>query len=302
MSDDPERKPLLTHTGILVDMLLIAAISVIVFAVARLLDLAEAVYPYLAQYEAWQLDELLIVALFLSLALVYIVIRRWNEQSRAIAALAAEEASHDRARAELTLLNNVIRNDILNELSQLQQDVIYAPDADSAKVNAAISRIRRQIKFTKEYQDIGTAEPVWQNLADAVMRAKVGVNLGRVDFEMDLKEIEICADPLLEKVFFYLIDDALKHGGERLTRIRLHRKTVEGSVVIICEDNGAGIPLDKKMHLFPREFRGGRECGYSLFLIKEILAVTGIAIRETSHPGEGARFEMTVPPGMYRKA
>jgi hypothetical protein len=37
-----------------------------------------------------------------------------------------------------------------------------------------------------------------------------------------------------------------------------------------------------------------------LFLAREILAITGIAICETGEPGAGARFEMTVPAGAYR--
>jgi signal transduction histidine kinase len=302
MSGEPEKKPQLTHTGMLMDIIVIIVLAILVFAGAHVLDLSETLLPYLTQYEAWELDELFIVAAFLSVALVWVIARRWNEQTRARQALDDAEAAVARAGAELTILNNVIRNDILNELSQLQQDLSPVQTPDSTKVTAAINRIRRQIKFTKEYQDIGTTEPFWQNVADAVMRAKVGVNLGKVDFELDVRDLEICADPLLEKVFFYLIDDALKHGGERLTRIRLHRKTVEGSVVIVCEDNGIGIPADKKGHLFPNEFTGGRQCGYSLFLIKEILAVTGITIRENSRPGDGARFEITVPPGQYRHA
>ena len=39
-----------------------------------------------------------------------------------------------------------------------------------------------------------------------------------------------------------------------------------------------------------------------LFLIREILALTGITIRETGVPGSGARFEILVPEGKYRLA
>ena len=48
------------------------------------------------------------------------------------------------------------------------------------------------------------------------------------------------------------------------------------------------------------------ECGFmkntglGLFLSLEILAITGITIRETGEPGKAARFEITVPNGMYR--
>jgi hypothetical protein len=36
-------------------------------------------------------------------------------------------------------------------------------------------------------------------------------------------------------------------------------------------------------------------------LNKEILAITGITIAETGEPGKGARFEMTVPEGEWRR-
>ncbi|WP_424061443.1 hypothetical protein [Methanoregula sp.] len=37
-----------------------------------------------------------------------------------------------------------------------------------------------------------------------------------------------------------------------------------------------------------------------LYLVREILAITGIQIKETGEPGKGARFEITVPRGSYR--
>jgi hypothetical protein len=37
-----------------------------------------------------------------------------------------------------------------------------------------------------------------------------------------------------------------------------------------------------------------------MFLSREILSITGITIKETGIPGEGAVFEIFVPNGMYR--
>jgi hypothetical protein len=37
-----------------------------------------------------------------------------------------------------------------------------------------------------------------------------------------------------------------------------------------------------------------------MFLSREILSITGINIKETGIPGEGARFEIIVPKGTYR--
>jgi len=44
----------------------------------------------------------------------------------------------------------------------------------------------------------------------------------------------------------------------------------------------------------------GKNTGLGLALSREILDITGISIREAGEPGNGARFEMTVPKGTWR--
>jgi signal transduction histidine kinase len=68
--------------------------------------------------------------------------------------------------------------------------------------------------------------------------------------------------------------------------------------VIIYEDDGEGIPAGDKEHIFRRGF--GKHTGLGLFLSREILAITGITIRESGEPGKGVRFEILVPGDMYR--
>ncbi|MEN6609320.1 MAG: ATP-binding protein, partial [Methanoregulaceae archaeon] len=60
-----------------------------------------------------------------------------------------------------------------------------------------------------------------------------------------------------------------------------------------------GIPEEAKKHLFEKEW--GNRSTHGLFLIHEVLAVTGITIRETGEPGKGACFELLVPNGKYRQ-
>jgi signal transduction histidine kinase len=37
-----------------------------------------------------------------------------------------------------------------------------------------------------------------------------------------------------------------------------------------------------------------------LYLVRELLSITGLEIRETGKPGIGARFEVIVPHGLFR--
>ena len=112
-----------------------------------------------------------------------------------------------------------------------------------------------------------------------------------IRLETSVGRFEIFADPMIGKVFYNLIDNALRH-GDHVTRITFSCRQDGQVLIILCEDDGIGIPAKDKQHIFTKGF--GRDSGLGLFLIQEILAITGITIRETGEPGKGARFEMTV--------
>ena len=113
-----------------------------------------------------------------------------------------------------------------------------------------------------------------------------------------LYSIDVYADPLFEKVLYTLIDNSLQY-GEKVTEIRLSWRLIDtGEPVLQYEDNGVGIVPDDKEHIFERGF--GKHTGFGLFLARQILAITGMTIKETGEAGKGARFEITVPKRAYR--
>jgi len=300
MSDVLEKKRKSWNITIIAYIVVIVVLSGILFFISGRLDLAEALEAALRNYEAYQLDELLVVCIFLVLALILFVVKLCHLLKQETVERESLETRLGRTEARLTFLNTITRQDILNQLTELSLDMEHpVQSADIQKIKDAITRIHRQVKFIKEYQDIGVSPPEWQNVADAIMRARVGANLGKVTIDVEIQNIEIYADRLLEKAFFYMIDNALKHGGEHLSRIRFTSHMAESSLIIVCEDDGAGIPPTKKGSLFPEEY--GRHVGYGLFFVKQILSETGIMVREAGLPGKGARFEFHVPAGEYRK-
>ena len=106
------------------------------------------------------------------------------------------------------------------------------------------------------------------------------------------------ADPLLEKVFYNLIDNAKRY-GVTITEIRFSGSEGTDGYTIFCEDDGVGIPAEFKTKIFNREYF--KHTGFGLNLSREILEITGITITETAEPGRGARFEILVPEGKYRR-
>ena len=102
---------------------------------------------------------------------------------------------------------------------------------------------------------------------------------------------------MLEKVFYNLFDNTKRHGGNA-AEISVSFKTgADKSGIIIVEDNGQGVEPSKKEEIFKKGFGGNS--GYGLFLIRNILEITGIKIKETGIFGQGARFEIIVPDNIW---
>jgi len=161
----------------------------------------------------------------------------------------------------------------------------------------AAHNIQTQIMFTKDYQDIGVQSPQWFDLRKVIASGTARLPLSPVSPLVHFDQLELYADPLLEKVFYNLMENALRH-GKTVTTIELSCKTLNDCLVVICQDNGVGIPAEYKEAIFKRRFF--KHTGFGLFLSRTILGITGITIRETGEPGKGARFEITVKAGAFR--
>lgn len=207
------------------------------------------------------------------------------------------------ANEQLLLLNGITRHDILNQLNILTGSlglVQGGPPSDAAnqdQARRAVETIRRQITFTRDYQSIGARPPEWQRVGAVIGHATAELDLGSVAVDVGDCDVEIYADRLFEKAISALIDNAARHGGA-VGLIRFSCSLVDGELAIVCADDGVGIPDDEKERIFNRAF--GRNSGYGLFLAREILGITGLTIRETGRQNEGARFEILVPPGLFR--
>ncbi|WP_321506069.1 PAS domain S-box protein [uncultured Methanoregula sp.] len=211
------------------------------------------------------------------------------------------------ANRKLNLLSGITRHDIRNKLTALSGYLAVSGKSlgDPARISELITKERQitdtiahLINFTKDYEEMGVQVPAWQNLHTVIN--KVIPHLPMRDIRVDTGDpsLEVFADPLMEKVFYNLIDNALRYGGDRMTAIRVSSKRAGSGVVIVFEDDGAGIAAPDKARLFEKGF--GKNTGLGLFLSREILGITGITITENSEPQKGARFEIVLPEGAYR--
>ncbi|MDD1703194.1 MAG: PAS domain S-box protein [Methanoregula sp.] len=202
---------------------------------------------------------------------------------------------------KLNLLNTITRHDVANQIMIVQA---YSEMAKLKKpgpsivemlagIDTAANVIARQIDFMRMYQDLGVKAPSWHAIDEIAISARHP----DLSLSSTCGPVEIYADPMIGRVFFNLYDNAVRH-GERATQVTVGCEMRGDDVVITVQDNGIGVLPDEKERIFEKGY--GKHTGFGLFLSREILAITGISIRETGTYGSGARFEITVPNGAYR--
>lgn len=210
------------------------------------------------------------------------------------------------ANKKLGLMASITRHDILNQIMALNAYIELSREAAAGteaaeyleKMTRISASIERHIAFTRDYQTIGVNAPTWQDVGGCVFRATTQLPMRNVRVTAEMHDVKVLADPLFEKIFYNLIDNALHYGGEGLKHIRVSSEESDHGLTIFIEDDGVGIAPEDRAHLFTKGF--GKNTGLGLFLSREILAITGMEIRETGIPGRGARFEIQVPKGAYR--
>jgi signal transduction histidine kinase len=214
--------------------------------------------------------------------------------------------SLDAVNKKLSLISRITRHDITTQLTvlQLYHEMLEMKMPDSShqeyfkKIGIATERISSIIRFTREYEEVGINTPVWTDVSAIMDAAKKDEVTGNLRLVNDLPAgTEVYADALITNILYNLMDNAVRYGGE-ITTLRFSVQESGDNRVILCEDDGDGVPAGEKERIFDRGY--GKNAGLGLALSREILDITGITLRETGEPGKGARFEIAVPKEMWR--
>ena len=217
------------------------------------------------------------------------------------------EESLREAIKKIRLLTGLTRHDVYNKLYSINGYHALAMDeSDPVIIHEYISyarqveaQIEATISFTREYENFGIASSGWQLIFPIFESAMNEVSLEHVNVENHIpRDLEVYADPIIRKVFTTLLENSVRHGGN-ITWIRLYCRESDHEIILTCEDNGIGIPSDEKVYVFEHGY--GKHTGLGLFLAREILSITGLSIRECGEQGKGAKFEILVPDGKYRR-
>jgi PAS domain S-box-containing protein len=216
------------------------------------------------------------------------------------------EKSLNSAVRMLNRFNSITRHDLMNQLTillgylELSHDMVTDNTLKEfiSREEGAAETIRKQVAFTKEYQDVGVNVPIWIELSVIIRETASVVDHPGMKVEVRIDQgLKVFADPLIRKIISNFIENTVLH-GKTATEITISCQERDFGLVIAFSDNGVGVPAEDKERIFTRGF--GSKRGYGLYLAREILALTGLTIVENGEAGKGTRFEITVPKGGYR--
>ncbi len=206
------------------------------------------------------------------------------------------------ANHKLGTLTSITRHDIQNKLTgvrgylELLKGMLRDPKQIEflEKAEAGAEAIRRHIEFTKEYESLGGTTPVWQEISPVLIEIKSHFDLSGIVFEGPDQGFRSLLTPCLAKSSITLstircATEFMSDGSGLPLRHQIQ------SVFLPMKMTAWESPVTKKDLIFERGFTtssgSGKSSGLGLFLARDILAITGIAIKETGTPrcGTGSR-------------
>jgi signal transduction histidine kinase len=211
----------------------------------------------------------------------------------------------DKMNEKLRVVGGLTRHDVRNKLSTITGNAYLLKKqlAGNSEVldkledmEKAVKQTVRILDFARAYEMLGAEELVYTDVEKTVNEA-ISLFTSRNNIEVinDCHGLIALADSLLRQLFYNLIDNSLKY-GQKTSRIRVfYEKAGQGSLMLIYEDDGVGIPVADKPKLFKEGYSTGGSTGHGLYLIKKMMEAYGWTIQETGEPSKGARFVMTIP-------
>jgi len=199
-----------------------------------------------------------------------------------------------RQKERLDEFASVISHDLRNPLNVAQgRGTILAEQTESDHLAPLLRSLNRMeaivedtLTLARQGDTIDETESI--GLTDLVGKCWATVDTNDATIEID-DEVNFQGDPdRLRHVFENLFRNAVEHGGSDVT-VRVGRHGRQG---IYVEDNGPGIPADRRNKVFEpghTSVEGGT--GFGLAIVKRIVEAHGWNLSVTDGTDGGARFE-----------
>ncbi|MFW5953466.1 MAG: PAS domain S-box protein, partial [Candidatus Natronoplasma sp.] len=203
-------------------------------------------------------------------------------------------------------LHSLLRHDIRNKIQTIDgyHELMKMDSELSDKAEEYLDKAKKGVKNSieliekirtlREAQDEELQEIELESMIDNLVREKES-QIGDIELEMNIRCIGDCsvtAGPLLKEVFSNIIENSVKYAEG--TKIRISAEKSEDEIICAIEDDGKGIPEDKRGTIFQKGYTTDEErgTGLGLFLVKTLMEIYGGNIKVKDSELGGARFDV----------
>ena len=323
-------KDVLKRSGrniLLIELAVVAFLAAAVYLLAGAFDIFEQVVEFAEAYEDWEIDELVIVAIFLSIVFPGLLLRRWSQLRREIErrvqgqeALAEAKKMQEQMMVTDRLtsigelaagiaheLNNPLTGIIgFSELLQrknLPEDIRSDVDIIDSEAKRTAQIVRNLLSFARRHPQEKTSVDIEKAIVEILeLRAcqhKIRNIRVKTEFAPNLPEVTANVFQL-QQVFMNIIINAEHfmaeaHDGGTLT---IATRQVDHTLQVSIADDGPGISRENLSHVFDPFFttQGVRKgTGLGLSICHGIVNEHGGHIYVESELGKGATFYVELP-------
>ena len=248
----------------------------------------------------------------------HVVVAHVDITERKLAELEVEAKADEleEKRQNLTMLNQVVRHDIRNEMSvvltwaRMLTDYVEAGHRD--ELGYILDAGEQVVELTKTVGNLTellvseddiplhpvSLEPVVRSAAEN-LRAKNAardsdVTVSGLD---DVPQVEVLADDVLSSVFVNLLNNAVLHNDSDHPHVDVSTTVRDETVEVRLADDGPGIPDERKSEVFGRGEKGFESdgTGLGLYLVDRTVERYGGRVRVEDNDPTGAVFRVELP-------
>ncbi len=203
-------------------------------------------------------------------------------------------------------LHSLLRHDVRNKTSVIKGYLEIAMKNDDPKkidqyLSAALEGVKENIeiiekvRFLREAQEEDISEVrINKVMNKAVEQTKdMAIDKG-IEIELGYMEddLQVQGGALLEQLLTNIIENSIQHSEGN--KIKIHGTTTGEEAICIIEDDGKGIPDEKKEKIFEKGFTTDEErgTGLGMFLVQTLVQVYGGEVKVKDSDLGGARFDV----------
>jgi len=232
--------------------------------------------------------------------------------ARDVTDLMEYERTLEQQRDNLTLLNQVVRHDIRNQLmvvesyTELLEDSL-PDDRSRTYARTVIEAAKQAAEITETARDVTdvllqvgadrTPMSLRDELSGQIEQVRSDQDRATVSVDGDIPDVRVLADELLESVFRNLLTNAVVHNNKDVAEIAVSTRVLDDAVRVSFADNGPGIEDRHKEKIFQEGEKGLESggTGVGLYLVKTLIDKYGGDVWVEDNEPTGSVFVVELP-------